>query len=105
MVKLLACERKKIPGMISRTMSTPGQTAPPKIDDAKQKLVTIYLDNVAYAAGKTLVGSFADKHGMVEEHLGALLAQGWKIKKIDGFGGNSDGLAVRGWVIVLLERE
>jgi hypothetical protein len=86
-------------------MSATTETAPPVIGSAKQKLVTIYLDNIAYATGKTLVGSFADKHGFVEEHLGSFLAQGWRIKKIHGFGGNSDGLAVRGWVIVLLERE
>jgi hypothetical protein len=86
-------------------MNAPRETAPPVIDGATQKLVTIYLDNVAYAAGKTLVGSFADKHGLVEEHLGPFLAQGWHIKNIHGFGGNSDGLAVRGWIVALLEKE
>ena len=35
----------------------------------KQKLVTLYLDNMAYGKGKLLVGSFADNHGLVEEHL------------------------------------
>lgn len=86
-------------------MNAPDETAPPVIDSAKQKLVTIYLDNFAYAKGKTLVGSFGDKHGWVEEHLSTFLAQGWHIKNIHGFGGNSDALAVRGWVIVLLERD
>jgi hypothetical protein len=42
---------------------------PPVLKEAKQKLVTIYVDNMAYAAGKMLVGSFADKHGKLEEHL------------------------------------
>ena len=78
---------------------------PPVIDHARQKLVTIYLDNGAYAAGKMLVGSFADQHGLVEEHLGPLLGEGWRIKSIAGFGGNSDGLTVRGWIIALLERD
>ena len=85
-------------------ISNPNQNPPPVIDHAKQKLVTIYLDNSAYAVGKALVGSFADRHGLVEEHLGPLLSNGWHIKKIHGFGGNSDSLSVRGWVIVLLER-
>jgi hypothetical protein len=85
---------------------SPSQTSqlPPPIIDEKQKLVTIYLDNVAYAKGKTLVGSFADKHGLVEEHLSQFLRAGWQIKQIHGFGGNSDSLAARGWIVVLLER-
>ena len=70
----------------------------------KQKLVTVYLENSAYGAGKMLVGSYADKHGLIEEHLSAVLAEGWRIKEIHGFGGNSDSLTVRGWIIVLLER-
>lgn len=69
-----------------------------------QKLVTIYLDNTAYSAGKMLVGSFGDKHGLVEDHLTALLAEGWRVAQIGGFGGNSDGLAVRGWITVVLEK-
>lgn len=78
---------------------------PPVIDPAKQKLLTIYLDNSAYAVGKTLIGSYGDKHGLVEEHLGPVIAQGWRIKQVHGFGGNSDSLSVRGWIVVLLERE
>ena len=39
-----------------------------------QKLVTIYLDNSAYAEGKMMVGSYADKNGLVEEHLTDQLA-------------------------------
>jgi hypothetical protein len=88
---------------VSSNPSEGGQLPPPIIEE-KQKLVTIYLDNVAYAKGKTLVGSFADKHGLVEEHLSQFLRAGWHIKQIHGFGGNSDSLAVRGWVLVLLER-
>jgi hypothetical protein len=51
-----------------------------------QKLVTIYLDNHIYAKGK-MVLSYADKHGLVEEHLREYLETGWVIKSIDGFGG------------------
>ena len=69
-----------------------------------QKLVTVYLDNMVYAKGKMIVGSYADKHGLVEEHLQEDLQNGWVIKAIHGFGGNSDGLSVRGWIIALLEK-
>ena len=78
-------------------------TRPPVIKK-EQKLLSIYLDNVAYAEGKTFVGSFADKHGLVEEHLGPLLNEGWRVKELQGLGGGSDSLAVRGWIVVLLER-
>ncbi len=70
-----------------------------------QKLVTIYLDNMAYAKGKMLVGSFADKHGLVEEHLQPLLADGWNIVSITGMGGSADTVAVRGWFAVALEKK
>ena len=76
---------------------------PPVLKAAKQKLVTLYVDNMAYAAGKMLVGSFADKHGTLEEHLETYLQQGWRIVSVHGFGGNSDALAVRGWFAVVLE--
>ena len=76
---------------------------PPVLKTGKQKLVIIYVDNTAYANGKMLVGSFADKHGVVEEHLETYLQQGWRIAAIHGFGGNSDALAVRGWFAVVLE--
>lgn len=69
-----------------------------------QKLVTIYLDNTAYAKGKTIFGSFADKHGLVEEHLKTELADGWRISSVSGFGGNSDAITVRGWFAVVLEK-
>jgi hypothetical protein len=69
-----------------------------------QKLLTIYLDNSAYAKGKMLVGSFGDKHGLVEEHLQSYMAEGWRIASVTGFGGGSDGLSVRGWLSVLLEK-
>lgn len=68
-----------------------------------QKLVTIYLDNNAYGKGEVLVGSYADKHGLVEQHLDDQLAQGWRVAAIHGFGGGSEGLCVRGWLTVLLE--
>jgi hypothetical protein len=69
-----------------------------------QKLITIYLDNAAYAKGKMLVGSFADKHGLVEEHLKAELADGWRIVSVSGFGGSAEAVAVRGWFAVVLEK-
>lgn len=69
-----------------------------------QKLVTIYLDNSAYGKGKMLVTSYSEVHGLVEEHLQNYLAEGWTIKSISGFGGNSDSLSVRGWAIVVLEK-
>ena len=70
----------------------------------KQKLVTVYLDNIAYAKSKALVASFADKHGLIEEHLASYLNDGWKIVTINALGGASDGLAVRGWIVAVLER-
>jgi len=70
----------------------------------KQKLVTIYLDNMAYAKGKTIFASFADKHGLVEEHLQSFLEDGWRIGSVSGFGGNSDSLSARGWFAVVLEK-
>ena len=69
-----------------------------------QKLVTIYLDNTAYAKGKLLVGSFAEKHGVVEEHLNDFLSQGWRVVAIHGFGGGGESIAARGWITVLLEK-
>ena len=70
----------------------------------KQKLVTIYLENMAYGKGKTIFASFAEQHGLVEEHLTAELAEGWRIGSITGFGGNSDGISARGWLAVVLEK-
>ncbi len=69
-----------------------------------QKLVTIYLDNSAYGKGKVLVGSYADKHGSVEEHLQSSLEDGWRVVSISGFGGNSDSITARGWFAVVLEK-
>jgi hypothetical protein len=69
-----------------------------------QKLLTIYLDNSAYGQGKMLVGSYADQHGLVEEHLQDYLKDGWTVRLLHGFGGNSDGLVVRGWVVVVLQK-
>ena len=70
-----------------------------------QKLVTIYLNNMAYGKGKMLVGSFAEKHGLVEEHLKDDLANGWRIVNIFGFGGSAEVVAVRGWLAVVLEKK
>jgi hypothetical protein len=68
-----------------------------------QKLVTIYLDNQAYSKGKWLQLTFADKHGLVEEHLLDQLADGWQIVSITGFGG-VESVTTRGWLAVLLEK-
>jgi hypothetical protein len=69
-----------------------------------QKLVTIYVDNHAYIGEKWLVGSFADKHGLVEEHLATYLDDGWKIVSLAGLGGGSDGNGARGWLAAVLEK-
>ena len=82
-------------------MSTP---ASPPVIEQNRKLVTVYLDNAAYAKGKMLTGSFADKHGLVEEHLSDYLSSGWKITQLQSFGGGSDALVVRGWIVAVLER-
>jgi hypothetical protein len=70
-----------------------------------QKLVTIYLDNAAYSKGRMLVSSYAEQHGLVEEHLQAELAAGWRVASVTGFGGNSEHVTVRGWLAVLLEKQ
>ena len=70
----------------------------------KQKLVTVYLDNMAYGKGKLLVGSFADKHGLVEEHLQSYMDDGWRITSVSGLGGNSGAVGARGWFAVVLEK-
>jgi hypothetical protein len=69
-----------------------------------QKLVTIYLDNAAYAKGKVLVGSFADKHGLVEEHLQSYLDDRWRIVSVTAFGGHAEALGACGWLAVVLEK-
>ena len=70
-----------------------------------QKLVTIYLENTVYAKDKMLVGSFADKHGLVEEHLKEYLESGWEVNYVSGFGGSAEMVAVRGWFAVVLEKK
>jgi len=79
-------------------------TSQPPAKQVLQKLVTIYLDNTAYGEGKLLVGSFAEKHGLVEEHLSDFLTKGWRVTAIHGFGGSAKSIAVRGWITVLLEK-
>lgn len=59
---------------------------------------------MAYGKGKMLVGSFADKHGLVEEHLQSYLDDGWRVASVSGFGGNSDSVTVRGWFAIVLEK-
>jgi len=70
----------------------------------KQKLVTIYLESMAYAKDTKLFGSLADKHGLVEEHLQSYLDDGWRIVSVSGFGGSSDGTYARSWLGVVLEK-
>jgi len=70
----------------------------------KQKFVTIYLDNMAYSKGKFVVGTLAEKHGLVEEHLQTYLEDGWRIGSITGFGGSSDSIPTHGWFAVVLEK-
>ncbi|MBW4509461.1 MAG: hypothetical protein KME64_23520 [Scytonematopsis contorta HA4267-MV1] len=67
--------------------------------------MTIYLDNGAYGKGKMIVGSYDDKHKLVEEHLQEYLSSGWSIISMTSFGGNSDGLSVRGWLAVVLNKK
>lgn len=69
-----------------------------------QKLVTIYLDNLAYMDGKILVSTKAKDHGTVEEHLASHLAEGWKVISVSGFGG-AENPFVRGWLAVVLEKD
>ena len=76
----------------------------PKDFSLMQKLVTIYLDNGAYAQGKMIVTSYHDRHGLAEEHLANYLADGWTIKQLTALGGNSDALSVRGWIGAVLEK-
>jgi hypothetical protein len=69
-----------------------------------QKLVTVYLENGAYAKGRMIVTGYADMHGLAEEHLANYLAEGWSIKTLTALGGNSESLTVRGWLAVVLEK-
>ena len=78
----------------------------PKGTRSMQKLVTIYLDNSAYSADKWVTTSYADKHGLIEEHLQDHLSDGWAVSSLASFGGSSsDGFTARGWVVVLLEKK
>jgi hypothetical protein len=70
----------------------------------KQKLVTIYMDNLAYAKGKMFMDSGGDKHGVVEEHLQSWFDDGWRIGSVTGFGGNSESGIARGWFAVVLQK-
>lgn len=67
-----------------------------------EKLVTIYLDNAAYGKPK-LSGAYADKHGLVEEHLQEHLAEGWEIHSLCGLGG-ADSPCCQGWLAVVLKK-
>ncbi|MEM9245191.1 MAG: hypothetical protein AAGA67_05565 [Cyanobacteria bacterium P01_F01_bin.153] len=69
-----------------------------------QKLISIYLENTAYTDGKWVRGSYGDKHGFCEEHLEEYLQDGWRIVDINAFGGSSEGISARGWVLVVLEK-
>jgi hypothetical protein len=67
-----------------------------------QKFVTVYLDNAAYGRPK-VTGCYADRHGLVEEHLQGFLDDGWRVASFHGMGGASSP-ACQGWVAVLLEK-
>ncbi len=69
-----------------------------------QKLVTIYLDNIAYNEGSWIQMSYAERHGSVEEHLEEYLADGWRITNVNAAGGASEGAQARAWVVVVLEK-
>jgi hypothetical protein len=68
-----------------------------------QKLVTIYLDNMAYE-DSTMFKGHANKHGVAEEHLVTELSDGWWIVSLHGFGGAAEGYSTRGWLAVVLEK-
>ncbi len=68
-----------------------------------QKLLTIYLDNMAYMGDKWVKTSHADKHGFVEEFLQDDLKDGWKVVSLFGMGG-AEGMNARGWFAVVLEK-
>lgn len=71
-----------------------------------QKLVTIYLDNGAYRSGSMMMKTdFAERHGLVEEHLQKYLAEGWTVAQIHGFGGAAESPFARGWLTVVLEKK
>ena len=65
-----------------------------------QKLVTVYLDNAAYGRPK-VSGCYADKHGLVEEHLQEYLGDGWSTRSLCGVGGG-DSPCCQGWLAVVL---
>ena len=68
-----------------------------------QKLVTIYLDNTAYGKPK-VSGCYAERHGLIEEHLQEYLSDGWHVRSLFGLGGSS-GLCCQGWFAVVLEKD
>lgn len=69
-----------------------------------QKLVTVYLDTMAYMGEKWLAASHADKHGSVQEHLQPYLQDGWRIVSLTALGGANDSMNARGWIAVVLEK-
>ena len=69
----------------------------------QSKLVTLYLDNSGYQT-KGILGSYGDRHGQVEEHLKNYFDDGWTVSSIAGIGGNSEGITVRGWFAVVLQK-
>ena len=68
-----------------------------------QKLVTIYLDSYSFT-DKKVTQSLRDQHGMVEEHLGEYLNDGWIVKEISSFGGAAAAYCTTGFAIVVLEK-
>lgn len=69
-----------------------------------QKLLTIYLDSMAYMGDKWIAASHADKHGLVQEYLQEYLQDGWRVVSTTSLGGANDSMNVRGWLAVVLEK-
>jgi hypothetical protein len=66
------------------------------------KIITIFLDAQQYPTGGFLSGKTA--HGFAEEHLKDELAAGWSVKSANIACGSSELGAVRGWLVVVLEK-
>lgn len=68
----------------------------------QNRLLTIHLEATAYQTGG--IFSHTNVHGLIEEHLKPDLEQGWLVKSADIACGSSEHGAVRGWVVVVLEK-
>ena len=66
------------------------------------KIITIFLDAAQYPTGGFLSGKTA--HGYAEEHLKEDMAAGWTVKSASVACGSSELGAVRGWLVIVLEK-